>query len=425
MAETGEPQIVECPECAASLKVKPAKLGKLISCARCGHRFTAHPPLLLDESSGDYTAPPVSKPSQPDRILINCPECQSELSVRVVYIGQHVRCRGCSHKFVVPQPPVTGSRSSFDSSWSQTREPDALDILARLSSRTELPDDLKTTHDELQTKHDRVVGEHESLQAAYGLLQVEHGRLSANHAELQTTHEALMGDHQRLLDERTELGERYEALEIQHASTQASLAELERAQRELEASHARVDAELERLCSELERLEAAYSECGLERDAAISERDQLAGELAQARAQIDGLVLARAQEEASAGELRNALEASLAAAEEEGQSTQARIQAQEARMLQLTTELEQCRASAAQSDHPVDPALEYEYETCIAELRKQLDVAARRIASLERSNHEMVGVLGSMGVGPIRPLNRMQPAREQGRSETQGSVTGS
>lgn len=176
-----------CPRCRSLLRVKPTSLGKTIGCTRCDHRFVAQLNLGLDdESSGDYTAPPVAAPPDEERLEIFCPECAAGLSVRKVYVGQYVRCRKCNYKFVVRSPTAANPPPRLASS-SGRGDFDTLELLARLSNQDDDRDELKRAHDALQAAHQELLTAHAELQAKLG-----------EFAARQVAHEA---ERERLRDE--------------------------------------------------------------------------------------------------------------------------------------------------------------------------------------------------------------------------------
>lgn len=333
--------IAVCPRCLSRLRVKQASLGKTIGCTNCDHRFVAQASLGLgDESSGDYTAPPVSNPRTEERLEIFCPECAAGLSVRKVYIGQHVRCRKCNHKFMVPSLTAPIIPPSLESPSGQNRF-DTLELIARLSGQNEL----KQAHEAL----------HE--------LQSAHAELQQAHASLQT---------------------KYDELEaLYHELKAASLADASEARLERD----RLVAEVDRLGGVLAQREAE-AECDSEARAALESRLRTAederGELEQARAadqaRIEVLVEVQSQAEKT---LHDALE------------KEAR---HELEIQSLTNQLALCHETSRTQASEAEAELKSQLE------QARLDRIAvdQRLALLERTNREMTTALGRMGVGPIR-----------------------
>ena len=261
MSQSDPDAIAFCPRCSSRLRIKQSSVGKTIGCAKCKCRFVARVSLGLDdESSGDYTAPPVSAPPEEERIEIPCPECSAELSVRKVYIGQHVRCRKCNHKFVVPSLSVPAIPPSLESHVGPGRF-DALELLARLSGQSSLGHlqdalhDLRSaraeprdTHALLQAKCDGLARERDELAAERARLILELNQANEDRAQLADTLSQIKVDHERLLEVVTSLREQIDQLQA------------DRGQRDLEAASdlevsAAVESRIEALVAEASRSE--------------------------------------------------------------------------------------------------------------------------------------------------------------------------
>ncbi len=442
MSQSGPFAMTVCPRCSSRLRIKQSSLGKTIGCAHCEHRFVAQASLGLDESSGDYTAPPVAKPDAEERIEISCPECTAGLSVRAIYVGQHVRCRKCNHKFMVVQPAGSGLASRLESTSSHVGL-DTLDLLARLSSPGPGSNDLQQAHDALQTAHHEIQAAHDELQTAHARLQAEYdafapeySRLAALGAQLAGELEETKADRDRLASELSEIKSDLETLRHEIGSLSlddARQAVIERDRLGEEAGGLREEAN--RLRGELE---AAREESRAHHQSARESEERasaLAIEIEGQKAEIEqhkAEIVERLAQAADLEEARSTLEARLRAAEEvrlemerASAADQARIEslvASESRaesdlqnalergarlegeLQELTNRLSDLREAASRQAALASPVangraeLESELETA----RSALDLAHQRIAILERSNREMTVELGRMGVGPIR-----------------------
>ncbi len=449
MSQSGPFAMTVCPRCSSQLRIKQSSLGKTIGCAHCEHRFVAQASLGLDESSGDYTAPPVAKPDAEERIEISCPECTAGLSVRAIYVGQHVRCRKCNHKFLVVKPADSSLPSRLESTSSHVGL-DTLDLLARLSSPGPGSNDLQQAHDALQAAHHEIQAAHDELQTAHARLQAEYdafapeySRLAALGAQLAGELEETKADRDRLASELSEIKSDLETLRHEIGSLSLDdarqavierdrLAEQAGGLRE-EANRLRGELEAAREESRAHHQSARESE---ERASALAiEIEGHKAEIEQHKVEIEGHkaeIVERLAEATDLEEARSTLEARLRAAEEvrlemerASAADQARIEslvASESRaesdlqnalergarlegeIQELTNRLSDLREAASRQAALASPVadgraeLESEFETT----RSALDLAHQRIAILERSNREMTVELGRMGVGPIR-----------------------
>ncbi len=237
MSQSDPDSIAFCPRCSSRLRIKQSSVGKTIGCAKCEHRFVARVSLGLDdESSGDYTAPPVSAPPTEERLEIRCPECSAILSVRRVYIGQHVRCRKCNHKFIVPSHSAPTIPTSIELLAGPGKF-DALELLARLSGRSSRrhvqdalhdlqspPAEPPGAHALLQAKCDGLARERDELAAERARLILELNQANEHREQLADTLSQIKVDHERLLEVVTSLREQIDQLQA------------DRGQRDLEAS---------------------------------------------------------------------------------------------------------------------------------------------------------------------------------------------
>ncbi len=200
-------------------------------------------------TDGDVPASALTQTVLDDRILVTCPHCKTVLSVRRKYVGDAVRCKRCSRKFLLPaavdNPPIpvyegTPAVAPSDSPQSSVNSPNQrtgaassglLDHLAKFVSSY---DELRSAHDQLQTEHIRAKTERNDVHE-----QLKHAtdELNTIRAELGTIAPA---DVQSLVCEREALS--VEVRRIQDES-QASLAE--------RARHENLIAQLEKRILEL------------------------------------------------------------------------------------------------------------------------------------------------------------------------------
>ncbi len=115
---------------------------------------------------------------EPDRVLVACPHCRTDLSVRRKRIGERVRCKGCTQSFFLPpaldraatvnhlgDPAVPQSEtSSADCSNRPIVTPNTrlLDEIARFVASYDL---LRNSHEQLQRQIAKVETERDESDA--------------------------------------------------------------------------------------------------------------------------------------------------------------------------------------------------------------------------------------------------------------------
>ena len=114
----------------------------------------------------------------PDRLLVTCPSCKTTLSVRRIYIGEGVRCKRCSQKFLVPgklstEPiPIYDGLPTGESGQSNATEINAPSqrtgiaggsLMDQLTSFVGSFNELRSAHDQLQADHDEVRAERDNI----------------------------------------------------------------------------------------------------------------------------------------------------------------------------------------------------------------------------------------------------------------------
>jgi hypothetical protein len=295
-----------------------------------------HPPTSTAaigvEKQATNTATHVTVPT--DRILVTCPYCATILSVRRVYIGDGVRCKQCTQKFLVPA--VQGDRpiaiydcSARDASTESHRSevvqnrhrPDS----EHASLMTQLAQFI-ASHDQLRSDHDRLRAEFDGIRLARDTLAEQLRAREVELCSVRTNGDALT---RSLAEDRAALA----AATAQIAQLKQQLAEGARA----------IAAKLDESHTELERCRGAL--CSSERPR-HSEVEQLTVELTSLKHQHELLI----EQHQAAGSLFASLQAQneeLSAAQEQlAAEYQKQIENEKLARAQLATELFHLRAES-------------------------------------------------------------------------------
>jgi len=288
MNETRTHFIAVCPNCSASLRVNRKHIGQDVICNHCKHTFRAG---KTDEpitpSSGEGMAGPSIQPAPPtDRIAVQCPSCQTTLSVRRVYIGNQVRCKQCGDTFIVsvpaqPQPePAVSALEGFLATSSPQRD------IERESHGTE------TERETLRSQHDQLLADHERLQAAHDQLDAKHNGLKSELERLKTDNERIKTGDDLLKTEYARLSEHTDRLTTELDTIRACLDTISPEEvRPLAEERESLTAEVKRLRVEIDSL-LAERPARAHLTAELAHRD---GELKAARAERDLLTKQIAQ----------------------------------------------------------------------------------------------------------------------------------
>jgi DNA-directed RNA polymerase subunit RPC12/RpoP len=297
MSESSTHFVAVCPNCLVTLKVKEGYSGHYVRCKHCDQKFRALAPDFLvptTPSSEEYAAGPIRlDEAEEDRISVDCPTCSTPLSVRKSYVGQYVRCKKCTEKFLVPNVVSPTPAGGF----ARAQEEDA-DLFSQIYRELDRPDDeaqqpahgvgiVETgSHSEIRT----LAGEEEGPEALLRVLQDRVAATEAARDAAMAQIETLRGDNERLRRERDELrsGARHDqaardaeqertvqALQSESQGLRGRVAELEAKARdrgELAADLARREGELR---ESAERIEAMGQQLGsLEESRALLESQQ-------------------------------------------------------------------------------------------------------------------------------------------------------
>ncbi len=172
MNDTQTHFVAVCPHCSTALRIRRVFAGQQVQCKHCEKTFVAEdaesPGTAGSVDGGASPSAPTS--AQSERIVVTCPTCQTNLSVRRVYIGQQVRCKQCDETFLVTDPPAR--------------------VMPTLGSRADRPE-TDVSYEALQVEISR---RNQELQASRNQLQAEIDRAKSVQANL----DRLMVENQEL-----------------------------------------------------------------------------------------------------------------------------------------------------------------------------------------------------------------------------------
>ncbi len=164
-----------CPSCLMELRVNHEYSGRRVACRHCGEAFR---PYSLDfpseASSDDYSTGPVDSAVESPRLEVTCPGCSTSLSIRASYVGRHVRCDQCKHKFLV------NDAADDAEGWSApTPDPDdphqgrveVLRLMEEVASLHERNARLEQDVDRLQTRIDHLEAERRAAHSEIAALK--------------------------------------------------------------------------------------------------------------------------------------------------------------------------------------------------------------------------------------------------------------
>ncbi len=196
--------------------------------------------------------------SEPDRILVSCPHCETVLSVRRIYIGERVRCKKCTQMFLLPpavgSSPVKVYDGTFGVPASDSEQTGVnaakerpvvasnglLDQLAKLVTSY---DELRSVHDHLQTQHIKVQTDRDEI---CNQLRYATDELSAIRTQLGAIAPAdvqpVASERDALRVEVTRLRDDNQALFAERSKHEAQIAQLEKQALELDALRDERDA---------------------------------------------------------------------------------------------------------------------------------------------------------------------------------------
>lgn len=108
---------VVCGKCGAKLGAPPSHAGKSAQCRKCGNLMTVPAPSPAAQTSPppepifeaevlepDFLEPEDEPPRESKRVLVECPNCGSELGVKKSEIGQKMDCPRCDQRVRIPEP---------------------------------------------------------------------------------------------------------------------------------------------------------------------------------------------------------------------------------------------------------------------------------------------------------------------------------
>jgi chromosome segregation ATPase len=297
------------------------------------------------------------------RVLVTCPHCQARLSVKRIRLGDGIQCKQCDQKFLAAAAsgntpiPVFGGADSPAASESPA---------ATLSSATP------------------------GSGPASSVLLDQISKLVATNGELEKQVRELLP----LREERDSLAARLQSHEASlstlEAGREAIAKQLSDRTAELTAAH----TELCRLREQLERAEGDLVAIGRQRDETNQQLEACQNDVASLQADLARLN----SEQKSSSETIERLtrtnhEAALAHEKFVAQS-QTELEAERAKQRQLTEELVQFRASAAETDQAIQPATPEELEAS----RRHAEDLELGLAESERRNRLLTKSLRSMGI---------------------------
>ncbi len=283
MSETPTHFVAVCPNCLVTLKVRLAYSGSHVRCKHCDHKFRAfRPDDMATPGSVEYQSGPLSSSSsEAGRIDVSCPSCSTSMSVPSELAGQHVQCKQCDHKILVPKieglPPQTTHKAT---------ESDLFDhIYARPEGRPSA-EGAAEQRPEPSAEVAALRDEKESLNARLEAIQQDHAAIQAEKDSLLAQLEQLRGEHVHLGSAQVADRNELQRLQNELATLRAALGDLPpqdvavlNNERQLLADeNAKLRGELQTLQAEL-----SYSQ---EQAQAVADRED---ELRLARGEADEL----------------------------------------------------------------------------------------------------------------------------------------
>jgi predicted Zn finger-like uncharacterized protein len=128
---------IRCPNCSATLRFHPEKIGQSVKCPGCKHSFP-HPPQATQDAPPAKTDDAALAESAD---LVACPSCNAKLRFHPEKIGTKVRCPGCKNVFDHPAEPWKPGKESSDSHISDLMDVIDPNALAPApEARPEVPD---------------------------------------------------------------------------------------------------------------------------------------------------------------------------------------------------------------------------------------------------------------------------------------------
>ncbi|MFO0802786.1 MAG: hypothetical protein U0791_06635 [Gemmataceae bacterium] len=121
---------VVCGKCGAKLGAPPSHAGKSAQCRKCGNLMTVPappqavhappPPEPIFEAEvlePDFLEPEDEPPRESRRVLVECPNCGSELDVKKSEIGRKMDCPRCDQRVRIPEPVRRRPGKKTSSPW--------------------------------------------------------------------------------------------------------------------------------------------------------------------------------------------------------------------------------------------------------------------------------------------------------------------
>ena len=225
MSETPSHFRAVCPHCLVGLKVPISFSGSNVRRKHCDHKFRAivpdHP---MTPGSDEFLAAALNIAGpEADRFDVICPECSTHLRIRSTLAGQHVRCKQCNQKFLVPKveeipAPIgqAGEESPLaDPLHGQPEHARSAAAEPRMALQPPESDgELKVVRGENENLLARLAALEQNLaevQAERESLRVQFEQIGGDHHQLQSKHEEYRQTHHRVRDElasiRDALGE--------------------------------------------------------------------------------------------------------------------------------------------------------------------------------------------------------------------------
>jgi predicted Zn finger-like uncharacterized protein len=286
MSEKSSHFIAVCPNCLMTLKINYSYSGNHVRCKHCDHKFRALAPDDLDSNRTSAENPPDPRPqsrSAADRMTMNCPSCASSLSVRRELAGQHVRCKSCNHKFLVPKIvefPDTPAPASVDE--------DLFDHLyANVEPANVSAPSSPTSHGSSEVDADAAAirAQRDELQAELASLREEHSLHKADHDSTTNQLERLQSEYSQLQSALREAQAERERLGSELASVQKALGDVAPGEiADLRIEHDSLRTEHDSLRTERDSLRTERESLRTEHDSLRTERESLRTELDQLRA---------------------------------------------------------------------------------------------------------------------------------------------
>ncbi len=283
-----------------------------------------------------------------DRILVTCPHCGTILSVRRVYIGDGVRCKQCSQRFLVPAAPgaqpvgvydcpagVASTESHKSDVDPMSHRPDSVrgSLMKQLAQFIASHDELRANHDRLLAEHDGVRVERDGVRATLGTTSEERDALVVQLREREDELCTVRAERDALT---TNLGNERAAL----AEASAEIAQLKQQGAESERA---IAVQLDESNAELERNRAALS---ASKQARHEEVQQLTAQLTSLKQQHELLIEQHQSAESLFANLQASNQELIAAQEQLAAEYRKQIESEQLERAKLASELSELRAES-------------------------------------------------------------------------------